>query len=159
MKSFLQKAKAEWKDLSQRGPKSDSDQHQQHTSPSQHFLTGPQTSSGINEPTALDILRYRYHHGTNLGSVYVIERWLQPSRFPDGAEGSSELAALKAWVDKEGMDGARQKFEEHWSAIVTDEAIEWLVNVAKCTTIRLPIGYYDLPGPDFTQGTPFEPYA
>lgn len=27
------------------------------------------------------------------------------------------------------------------------------------TTIRLPVGYYDLPGPEFTRGTPFEPYA
>jgi hypothetical protein len=89
----------------------------------------------------------------------VVERWLQPSRFPDGTEGSSELAAVKAWVDQEGIDCARQKFEQHWSSIVTDAAIGWLVNMAKCTTIRLPIGYYDLPGPEFTQDTPFEPYA
>lgn len=159
MKSFLQKAKAEWKDLSQRGARPETGQQQQQNPPNQHLPTGQQTSAGISEPTALDILRYRYHHGTNLGSVYVIERWLQPSRFPDEAEGSSELAALKAWVDREGIDGARQKFEEHWSTTVTDEAIEWLANKAKCTTIRLPIGYYDLPGPDFTRGTPFESYA
>lgn len=156
MKGFLQKAKAEWKDFSQRDSRPGPDQHQQFGSPSQCPSTGPQ---GISEPTPLDILRYRYHHGTNLGSVYVIERWLQPSRFPADAEGSSEFAAVKAWVDKEGIDGAKQKFEEHWSSIVTDEAIGWLVNEAKCTTIRLPIGYYDLPGHEFTRGTPFEPYA
>lgn len=91
--------------------------------------------------------------------MYVVERWLQPSRFPEGAEGSSELAAVKAWVDREGIDRARQRFEQDWSSIVTDAAIGWLVNEAKCTTIRLPIGYFDLPNPEFTQGTPFEPYA
>lgn len=164
MKGFLQKAKAELKDLSRRDSRPGPDQnqplqHQEHGPPSHCSPTGHHNSQGISEPTSLDILRYRYHHGTNLGSVYVIEKWLQPSRFPEGAEGSSEFAAVKAWVDREGIDGAKQRFEEHWSSIVTDEAIGWLVNEAKCTTIRLPIGYYDLPGPDFTRGTPFEPYA
>ncbi|KAJ8108963.1 hypothetical protein OPT61_g7806 [Boeremia exigua] len=155
MKGFLQKAKAEWKELSQRDVQSGPGQQNQH-----HQSHGPPVvSNSITGPTALDILRYRYHHGTNLGSVFVIEKWLQPSRFPDGAEGSSELAAVKAWVDKEGIDCARHRYEQHWSSIVTDEAIGWLVDEAKCTTIRLPIGYYDLPGPDFTRGTPLEPYA
>ncbi|KAF3044181.1 Glucan 1,3-beta-glucosidase 3 [Didymella keratinophila] len=165
MKGFLQKAKAEVKNFAQRDSRPGPGQHDGnhdhqpqgppgHGPPTQHHGHG-----SITEPTDLDILRYRYHHGTNLGSVYVIERWLQSSRFPEGAEGSSELAAVKASVDKEGIDGARQKFEQHWSSIVTDAAIGWLVNEAKCTTIRLPIGYYDLPGPDFTRGTPFEPYA
>lgn len=164
MKGFLQKAKAEWKDFSQRDSQSGpgqqhQQQHRPHGPPSHGPPAGHHSQGGISEPTPLDILRYRYHHGTNLGSVYVIEKWLQPSRFPDGAEGSSELAAVKAWVDREGVDCAKQKFEHHWSSIVTDAAIGWLLNEAKCTTIRLPIGYYDLPGPDFTRGTPFEPYA
>lgn len=165
MKGFLQRAKAEVKNFSQKDSRSEAVQHdgnhnhQPHGPPGQGTPTQHHGHGSIAEPTDLDILRYRYHHGTNLGSVYVIERWLQSSRFPEGAEGSSELAAVKAWVDREGTDGARQKFEQHWSSIVTDAAIGWLVNEARCTTIRLPIGYYDLPGPDFTRGTPFEPYA
>ena len=157
MKGFLQKAKAELKGLSR---DSDTD-NQGHPSTPQWQNQQPlhATNQGTSDPTTLDILRYRYHHGTNLGSVYVIERWLQPSRFPEGAEGSSELAALQAWVDREGIAGAKQKFEEHWATIVSEKAIRWLANVAKCTTVRLPIGYYDLPGPVFTRGTPFEPYA
>jgi aryl-phospho-beta-D-glucosidase BglC (GH1 family) len=162
MKGFLQKAKAEIKGLSQRDsdtgnpgqPGNPQWQRQQPLPPAQQ---GQHQS--IGDPTALDIIRYRYHHGTNLGSVYVIERWLQPSRFPEGAEGSSELAAVEAWVGRIGIDGAKQKFEEHWATIVSDKAIGWLANVAKCTTVRLPIGYYDLPGAIFTRGTPFEPYA
>ncbi|CAN9386482.1 unnamed protein product [Alternaria alternata] len=171
MKGFLQKAKAELKGFSQRDESGNSHfggnqqaQHQQHFSPAHQqggfgHDHGHDQHHGISDPTTLDVLRYRYHHGTNLGSVYVIERWLQGSRFPDGAEGSSELAAVQAWVDRVGVAETKQKFEEHWANIIHDNAIGWLANVAKCTTVRLPIGYYDLPGAVFTQGTPFEPYA
>jgi aryl-phospho-beta-D-glucosidase BglC (GH1 family) len=163
MKGFLQKAKAEFKNRTQNDAESGSPQHQHQRPfpPAQHH-DGHGSScqqQGIADPTPLDILRYRYHHGTNLGSVYVIERWLQNSRFPEGAEGSSELAAVTAWVDRIGIDETKKKFEEHWANIVTENAIGWLANVAKCTTVRLPIGYYDLPGAIFTQGTPFEPYT
>lgn len=169
MKGLLQKARAGIKDFGQRdeaGPPVNHPgghsgghhkSHLQHLPhPSSQHDTPPQ---GIDEPTPLDILRYRYHHATNLGSIYVIERWLSPSRFPDGAEGSSELTSVKAWVDQIGINATKQKFEEQWANAVSDEDIDWLVNVAKATTIRLPIGYYDLPSPDFTRGTPFEPYA
>ncbi|KAF1919151.1 glycoside hydrolase superfamily [Ampelomyces quisqualis] len=115
-------------------------------------------SHTIRDPTPLDILRYRYHHGTNLGSVYVVERWLQPSRFPDGADGSSELAAVKAWVDKIGIEATQQKFQDYWQSAISEQDLQWLVE-ANCTTVRLPIGYFDLPGSRFTRGTPFEQYA
>ncbi|KAF2676106.1 glycoside hydrolase family 5 protein [Lentithecium fluviatile CBS 122367] len=115
--------------------------------------------STIQDATALDILRYRYHHGTNLGSIYVLERWLFPSRFPENAGGTSELEAVKAWVDKIGIDATKVKFEEAWENALSDADIGWLKNEAKCTTVRLPIGYYDLPGPEFILDTPFEPYA
>lgn len=140
MKSFFQKAKSELRGTTQE------QNHSQH-------------SYAIQEPTSLDIIRYRYHHGTNLGSIYVIERWLQPSRFPDGAEGSSELAAVRAWTDRIGIEATQRMFEDQWASAVSDEYIQWLRNEAKCTTIRLPIGYFDLPGSEFTRGTPFEPYA
>ncbi|XP_014554273.1 glycoside hydrolase family 5 protein [Bipolaris victoriae FI3] len=163
MRGFLQKAKSEFKNLTQNDAESSSShyQHQTQCPPAQHFNGNGAGNhkQGITDPTSLDILRYRYHHGTNLGSVYVIERWLQHSRFPEGAEGSSELAAVKAWVERIGIDETRKKFEEHWANVVSENAIGWLANVAKCTTVRLPIGYYDLPGAVFTQGTPFEPYA
>lgn len=33
----------------------------------------------IQPPTADEALRYRYHHGVNLGSCFVLEKWLTPS--------------------------------------------------------------------------------
>jgi hypothetical protein len=93
--------------------------------------------SAIQDATALDLLRYRYHHGTNLGSIYVLERWLFPSRFPKGAEGTSELEAVKAWVDEIGLDATKRKFEEAWGSAVSDEDIEWLKNEARCECFAL----------------------
>ncbi|KAH7402349.1 glycoside hydrolase superfamily [Phaeosphaeria sp. MPI-PUGE-AT-0046c] len=148
MKGFFQKAKAELQSITG---------DTQAGSPGSHAAR--QESNQIQDPTPLDILRYRYHHGTNLGSVYVIERWLTPSRFPDGAEGSSELAAVKAWVNQIGITATQRKFEDYWASVLSDNDIRWLAEKAKCTTIRLPIGYFDLPGARFTRGTPFEPYT
>jgi aryl-phospho-beta-D-glucosidase BglC (GH1 family) len=161
MHGLFQKARAELKGAVQRLQPQPSPHDSRDPGNSQPPNVDPPNKQPPNmgPPSALDTLRYRYHHGTNLGSVFVIERWLQSSRFPPDTEGSSELAAVKAWVDSIGIDATRCKFEDHWANIVTDDALEWLVNEAKCTTIRLPIGYYDLPGPVFTHGTPFEPYA
>ncbi|KAF1843103.1 glycoside hydrolase family 5 protein [Cucurbitaria berberidis CBS 394.84] len=170
MKGFLQKAKAELRGKTQRDTIGFPGRHfgnghsqgQYYDPPDEQFVCSDSENvqaQTIHDPTPLDILRYRYHHATNLGSIYVIERWLQPSRFPDGAEGSSELAAVKAWVDRIGIEATKQKFEEDWTNALSEDDIQWLVDEAKCTTIRLPIGYFDLPGAEFTQDTPFEPYA
>ena len=85
----------------------------------------------ISDPTANDIYRYRYHHGTNLGSIFVIERWLHNSRFPDSADGSSELACVQSWVEKIGIEQTRKKFEDAWANAVSDADIQWLANEAK----------------------------
>jgi hypothetical protein len=77
----------------------------------------------IQDPSALDILRYRYHHATNLGSVYVLERWLSPSRFPHETSGSSELEAVKSWVAKLGAEQTKQMFETMWANAITDEYV------------------------------------
>ena len=54
------------------------------------------TASRIQPSTPLDVIRYRYHHGTNLGSIFVLEQWLYPSMFDSGAKGGSELDAVNA---------------------------------------------------------------
>jgi aryl-phospho-beta-D-glucosidase BglC (GH1 family) len=117
----------------------------------------------IAAPTANDVLRYRYHHGVNLGSIFVLERWLYPSMFecegssvPEGK--GSELDAVTHAVKVLGMDRAKAKFEAHWSSAISDAEFEWLVNVAHVTSIRLPVGYFTL-GAQFCAGTSFEAVA
>jgi len=94
---------------------------------------GDQPSS-ISDPTPQEVLRYRYHHGANLGSIYVLEKWLHPSMFPSNAAPgqSSELEAVKLWISQIGMDAARTKFEAHWANAMSDDDLKWLSQSANC---------------------------
>ncbi|KAF2092248.1 glycoside hydrolase family 5 protein [Saccharata proteae CBS 121410] len=123
----------------------------------QQSLGNPQS---IPPPTAIDVLRYRYHHGCNLGAVYVLEKWLFPSMYPKNCPGnkSSELECVKASVKEIGLEQTREKWEKHWANALTDSDLDWLVDVGHCTTIRLPIGYFTL-GPQFCAHTPFSSCA
>lgn len=50
----------------------------------------------LSRPTPKDIFRYRYQHGTNLGSIFILEQWLYGSMYDQGVSGSSELDAVVA---------------------------------------------------------------
>ncbi|MCJ1419176.1 Glucan 1,3-beta-glucosidase 3 [Xylographa parallela] len=116
--------------------------------------TLPSDISLIPPPTALDVLRYRYHHGVNLGGVFVLERWLFPSMFPACAEGASELDAVTASFSTIDVFATKEKWEAHWNSALSDEEIADLAGRLCVTTIRLPIGYFTL-GSQFTIDTPF----
>lgn len=58
----------------------------------------PAPTDRLLPPTSLDLLRYRTHHGTNLGSIFVLEKWLFPSIFEPIAKGDSELDAVTAYA-------------------------------------------------------------
>lgn len=111
-------------------------------------------------PTAKDIFRYRYHHGVNLGSVYVLEKWLTPSAFPPDApeEESNELSCVSEWVKEIGLEATQEKFEERWAKALNGEDWEWLTSEGYCTSIRLPIGHFAL-GPEYCEGTSFEEFG
>jgi aryl-phospho-beta-D-glucosidase BglC (GH1 family) len=109
----------------------------------------------LQAPTVSDVARYRYHHGTNLGSVFILERWLTGSMFPENSTGTSELVAVEAWVKQEGIEKTRERFEKHWKEYISDSDLEWLRDTAKCTTVRLPVGYFTL-GPEYCEHTPFK---
>ncbi|KAF2210973.1 glycoside hydrolase family 5 protein [Cercospora zeae-maydis SCOH1-5] len=131
------------------------------TSDAQHQQQQETSYQPLSQPTPQDIFRYRYHHGTNLGSIFIQERWLTPSMFPGDSSnypGSSELAAAEANIKTLGIEAAKQKFSSHWRDFTTDADLDYLRDVAKCTTVRLPIGYFSL-GPAFCKGTPFEHVA
>jgi hypothetical protein len=75
--------------------------------------------------------------------------------FPSGSPGGSELDAVSASVSQNGLESVREKWECHWKNAVREQDFEWLVTEGKCTSIRLPIGYFTL-GEAFCKGTPFE---
>lgn len=142
MRKFLREAKAAFR--------SDADDT---TIPHQQL----DNTNGPCAPTTLDVLRYRYSHGTNLGSIFVLEQWLTPHLYPENAPGSAELAAASASIAESGLDAARQEFEKHWNEYVSDDDLDWLVS-AGTTSVRLPIGFFTL-GPDFCRDTAFEDVA
>lgn len=111
-------------------------------------------------PIVKDIVRYRYSYGTNLGSIYVLEKWLTASAFPPDAseDETSELDCVSLWVEDIGPEATQKKFEERWSRALTDEDWKFLTEEAHCNAIRLPIGYFTL-GSEFCKGTPFEELA
>ena len=58
-------------------------------------VRGP-PSTKMQPPTALEVLRYRYQYGVNLGGIFVLEKWLWPGMFESWAKGDSELDAVSA---------------------------------------------------------------
>ena len=54
-----------------------------------------------------------------------------------------------------GLPTTTEKWEKHWAEALTDKDITFLVDEARCNTIRLPIGYFTL-GPQYCDGTPFQ---
>ncbi|KFY12141.1 hypothetical protein V492_04082 [Pseudogymnoascus sp. VKM F-4246] len=147
MKSFVDRAKRHISDLTDSSPPSQS---------AQATIASTSHASSIHPVTQQDIFRYRYHHGTNLGSIFVLERWLFPSLF--SSPGESELAAVTSSLSQIGLDKTKERWQNHWDSALTDGDIQFLVHEAKCTSIRLPIGYFTL-GPAFCRGTPFEAAA
>ncbi|MCJ1238831.1 Glucan 1,3-beta-glucosidase 3 [Varicellaria rhodocarpa] len=127
--------------------------------PTSLYRTTPQWAvhqdypSTSQPPTPLDVLRYRYHYGSNLGGVFVLEQWLFPNMFDQGVKGSSELDAVTQSLAIRGVDATRLKWETHWANALSDHDLHFLT--AYCTSIRLPIGYFSL-GKFFTAKTPFE---
>ncbi|KUJ07921.1 glycoside hydrolase [Mollisia scopiformis] len=142
MKKFFNKAKSQLQD----------------SSSAQKPIPQQDQQNVIRPPTAEDVIQYRYHHGVNLGSVFVLEKWLFSDMFIDQAHGDSELDAVDAHFKAHGLDQTRQKWEAHWANAVSDQDWEFLTKEAKCTSIRLPIGYFTLGG-EFCKGTPFENVA
>lgn len=88
----------------------------------------------VPAPTYDDVIRYRYHHGVNLGSVFVLEKWLTDSAFPPDTPGgqTSELACVDLCVQKMGIEATRMKFEERWTSCMAAADWDWLINKANC---------------------------
>ncbi|CZR62026.1 related to Putative glucan 1,3-beta-glucosidase [Phialocephala subalpina] len=142
MKKFFNKAKSQLQEF-------------QDASSSQKPIPQQNQQNVIHPPTSEDVIKYRYHHGVNLGSVFVLEKWLFSDMFIDQAPGDSELDAVTAHLKAHGLDQTRQKWENHWANAVSDQDWEFISREGKCTSIRLPIGYFTL-GEEFCKGTPFE---
>ncbi|EIW66615.1 hypothetical protein TREMEDRAFT_45727 [Tremella mesenterica DSM 1558] len=98
--------------------------------------------------------RYRKQRGVNLGSWFVLERWITEGPFNDASN------AGKSDFDIASGDNAREVLEAHWDGFMSDEDWEWIVERG-FNSVRLPIAYYHLskPCPGAMRDTEFEPFA
>lgn len=116
-------------------------------------------------PSQRQIYQSRLNRGPNLGSMFVLEKWISPDMFPeDGEHGdggkTSELDAVaQATKAANGNSNAvREKFEAHWREWITDDDWNWM-NHMGVSAVRAPIGYWMVDNGRFCGSTPFDDYA
>ncbi|KAH9887994.1 glycoside hydrolase [Cubamyces lactineus] len=114
------------------------------------WATGAHAATVGSFPTEQDWYRYRKQRGVNLGSWFVLERWIAESPFHDAA------APAQSDLDVARGAHAREILERHWDTWLTEADWKWLAD-AGINTVRVPIGYYHVCGadPSVLEGTDF----
>ncbi|KAI0754068.1 glycoside hydrolase [Daedaleopsis nitida] len=112
----------------------------------------------VKQPDALsdrltdesDMYRYRKMRGVNLGSWFVLERWIADSPFR-----CARAPAHSDWDVAMGS-AARNILEQHWDTWITEQDWVWLSEKG-VNTVRIPIGFYHICGADSSvlRGTDF----
>ncbi|KAH6880300.1 cytoplasmic protein [Coprinopsis sp. MPI-PUGE-AT-0042] len=100
-----------------------------------------------------DMMLYRKHRGVNLGSWFVLERWITESPYREAAgPGQSDLDVAKG-------RNAKAILEKHWDTWITEKDWSWIAGVG-INAVRIPIGYYHVCGADrsILDGTDFYPF-
>lgn len=106
-------------------------------------------------PSRKQIYQNRKNFGVNIGSCFVLEKWIFHQLFEDQA--GCELEAVAKMVEKKGKDETKKCFEDFWKGFLDDNDWKWL-HEHNVTSIRVPLGYWDVDGGKFTKGTKFEKY-
>lgn len=107
-------------------------------------------------PSKRLIYQSRNNYGVNIGSCFINEKWIFDEVFEDGAE--VELQAAEKSVKKNGKEGAQKKFESHWTQFLSDDDWNWMKDHG-VTSIRVPIGYWEIGGGKFAKNTKFSNYT
>ncbi|KIJ11716.1 glucan 1,3-beta-glucosidase [Paxillus involutus ATCC 200175] len=95
---------------------------------------------GVGEDVTV-VYRYRKQRGVNLGSWFVLERWITDAPFRYAvAPGQSDLDVAKG-------SHAKEILERHWDSWITGNDFKWLASRG-INAVRIPIGYYHLCGID-----------
>ncbi|VVT56780.1 uncharacterized protein SAPINGB_P005267 [Magnusiomyces paraingens] len=123
-------------------------------------LISAQEPVGANQPpTRRQIYVNRLNKGVNLGGMFVLEKWIAPHMFPEGEDNgkTAEFDAIQAALKKFSGDAnkVREMWETHWSTWISDDDWAWLASVG-VTSVRLPIGYWNVDACSFIGSTDFD---
>jgi glucan 1,3-beta-glucosidase len=115
------------------------------------------TTTPGQPPSRRQLYQSRVNRGPNLGSMFVLEKWIAPHLFPEGDDHgkTSELDAVKQALKAKGVDKTRTMFETHWREWISDDDWRWLREMG-ATAVRVPIGYWMVGGGQFCDHTHFE---
>jgi hypothetical protein len=89
-----------------------------------------ETMTSVDDPRIFperqeDMMLYRKHRGVNLGSWFVLERWITESPYREAAgPGQSDLDVAK-----------------HWDTWVTEKDWSWIAGVG-INAVRIPVSVY-----------------
>ncbi|KAJ7643382.1 glycoside hydrolase superfamily [Mycena polygramma] len=89
----------------------------------------------------ISIYRFRKQRGVNLGSWFVLERWITDAPFRCAA------APAQSDLDVARGQNARAILEAHYDSWITESDWAWIADRG-LNTVRIPIGYYHLCGAD-----------
>ncbi|KAF9524758.1 glycoside hydrolase superfamily [Crepidotus variabilis] len=120
---------------------------------SRHVRAGSLVTVTLEQLSPRDFFYYRRQCGVNLGSWFVLERWIADRLFIRASPpAQSDLDIAK------GLH-AKDLLESHWDSWITDADFKWMV-ARGFNSVRIPIGYYHLCGadPSVIVGTDFEPF-
>lgn len=104
------------------------------------------------QPTKKEIYQARKNFGVNLGSVFVLEKFIHDRFFAEDT--GAELEAVTAQIHSKSVSDFKSEIEDHWKTFVTDEDWDWLHGVG-VTSVRVPLGFWCVNGGAFTDNTPF----
>jgi glucan 1,3-beta-glucosidase len=79
-----------------------------------------------------DIFRYRKQRGVNLGSWFVLEKWITPEPFKNA------VGSKGADLDIANGNDAKAILEHHWDTWITDDDWKWIKDRG-FNSVRLPV--------------------
>ncbi|KAF7726215.1 Glucan 1,3-beta-glucosidase 3 [Apophysomyces ossiformis] len=103
-----------------------------------------------------ELFRYRRQAGVNIGSLFVLEKWLCPPRLCSSALSTHWDSELDFLTQCESLEHARQSLEDHWDNFITNDDFKFLASTG-INSVRLPIGYW-IAGREFL-APPFDRFA
>lgn len=103
------------------------------------------------------IYRNRYNYGVNLGSLFVLEKWIYNDLFDNVNSNNNEYDVISQRVKNFGKDDTARRLNEHYRNYINKINWVWLAGEVGVTVLRVPIGYWHVGNGRFVDDLPYAP--